>query len=193
MITNPSCPRLVLLLGPCLGQDILTEELVVIANNVAWRTVLADIDVPVRTRAKLLGAAHRLGSLPHYLGEVTSTSAEARSVVVVGSFLIVPSLDSSLEVLVARSQVLSMRSTTVLELASSEPVVTKLCEVGIPCQGTGIVKSAVLVVSVQNGLLLFGQFGAGLCRLCRLCRLGCATLQHVAVGARAESRSVDGV
>lgn len=47
-----------------LGQDVLAEVSTIVANNVAGRLVVADVDGPVGAGAELLGAANGLGALP---------------------------------------------------------------------------------------------------------------------------------
>lgn len=61
--------------------------------------------------------------------------------------------------IVIRTKCKTYRSTAVLELASLDPVVTKLGGLVVPGQGTGTVQGTELVVGVENGLLLLGEGG----------------------------------
>lgn len=80
--------ELVAWVAPGLAADILSEVLVVVANNVAGGIVLAD-DVVAKV-AMGPAAANALGALPDELGEVARRAAEAGPVPIVEGALFPP-------------------------------------------------------------------------------------------------------
>ncbi len=84
------CLRVVLVVGVALGlaADIVLEVLVVVADDVARRVVLADDVVAIGALGPT--TADALGALPHKLGKVTRVAVEAGLVEVVLGALVAP-------------------------------------------------------------------------------------------------------